>query len=68
MIFVQHRFVWARLREERIVVGLSTSLLVIIKFLLIRSGLYFNPKTEEIWGVTVGGRRVQAEMNISKHF
>lgn len=29
---------------------------------------YFNPKTEEIWGVTVGGRRVQAEMNISKHF
>lgn len=46
MIFVQHRFVWARLREERIVVGLGTSLLVIIKFLLIRSGLYFNPKTD----------------------
>lgn len=36
----------ARLREERIVVGLGTSLLVIIKFFLIRSGLYFNPKRD----------------------
>lgn len=42
--FVQHRFVWARLLEGR--GWIRYSLLVIIKFSLVRSDLYFNPKTD----------------------